>query len=139
MNVLPALAEDLVWLASRTKALTTDALGLKVTDKDGRVRGMVAFDGWTDNAAEMHIALDTPIAGRRLLVPAFCCAFISFDLGLVTANVRATNTRSRALVKSLRFAETGKTLDGWAPGESMVRYEMRRENCPWLPSGRRAA
>lgn len=134
MNCRPARPEDLEWLVARsTAALTPKALGLKVTDGE-KIVGMCVFDGWTPNAVQMHVALDNPLAGRALLVPAFACAFISFARNVVLADVAACNAKCVRLVHGLGFVEARRTLDGWDTGVDLLHFEMRKAWCRWLPS-----
>jgi RimJ/RimL family protein N-acetyltransferase len=119
-------------LAARTGyTLGADACALAAVDKSGRVRGVVGFDRWTPASVHLHVVLESPAAVRVLLPAAFAEAFAGGRV-LARGEVRASNARSLALVRHLGFAEAHRVRDGWAPGEDMVLFEMRREACRWL-------
>lgn len=108
-----------------------DARALAAVDERRRVRGVVGFDRWTPNAVHLHVALAAPSAGRVLLPAAFAEAF-SDGRTLARGEVRSSNLRSLALARHLGFREAHRVVDGWAPGEDVVLFEMRREECRWL-------
>lgn len=120
------------WLAERTGYVPGgDFRTLVALREDGSTAGVVGFDRWTPGSVHMHIALESPAAGRLLLRPAFAEAF-SGGRTLAAGLVRGGNVRSLALAKHLGFREAYRMRDGWAPGEDMVLFEMRRAECRWL-------
>lgn len=98
---------------------------------------MVAFDNWTPNACWAHMAVETPMAWRALLLPSFEYAFAS--RGLILGAIASDNAKSLRMVKSLGFTETHRIRDGHSPGVDLVFHEMRRESCPWLRQERKVA
>jgi hypothetical protein len=74
--VRQAPKDHLGWLAMRTTAQLTNACrGIEAIDRNGRIVGMVCFDGWTPRGAFAHVAVESPAAVRALLRPAFSWAF----------------------------------------------------------------
>jgi RimJ/RimL family protein N-acetyltransferase len=127
-----AVTTDAGWLTERTgHAPGPGFRALVALDTAGVIRGGVGFDGWTPGSVHLHVVLDTPVAGRALLRSAFAEAFSGGRL-LVRGEVRASNARSLTLARRLGFRETHRVRDGWAAGEDMVLFEMRREECRWL-------
>jgi hypothetical protein len=124
---------DHSWLASRAH-LVPDASfrALKAVDEHGRILAMVGYDGWTDNACCVHVALDHPTALRAVLGPGFGVPFKELGLGVVIAKVLSTNDKSLRLVKHLGFREVCRGKDWVRPGIDMVIHEMRREECRWV-------
>jgi hypothetical protein len=119
------------WLADRTGYSPGPDFRCLVSIGAGGVRGVVGFDGWTPNSVHMHVALDTPIAARELLRPSFAEAFAN-GRTLALGVVRAGNARILRLIRHLGFREAYRMKDGWAVGEDVVLFEMRREECRWL-------
>lgn len=120
------------WFQVRTGYVPgPDFRSMVAVGEDGRIRGMVGFDGWTPNSVHMHVALDEPIAARHLLRPAFAEAF-SGGRRLVIGAVRGGNLRSLALALHLGFRKAYVMKDGWAVGEDVVLLEMRRDECRWI-------
>lgn len=133
MRVEAATAEDLAWLCQRAGCvLTGNAKGVAVKDSQGRTRGVVGYDGWTPNSVQCHMAVNTPVAWRALLRPAFAYPFEEAGRRVILAVIPAGNVRSVHLAKRFGLRETHRVRDGWAPGEDLVLLEMRAEECPWL-------
>lgn len=138
MRVLAAYPEELAWLANRTDAaFTPGARAIKAVDATGRIRGMVAYDGWTVSACQAHMAVDSPIVWRSLVRPAFSYPFEEAGKSLILGIVPGDNAKSLAMVEALGFREVHRVKDGWAPGVPLVVHEMRREECVWLKPVRR--
>jgi hypothetical protein len=141
VRVLAAAPEDFAWIVSRTQCAPTAGFrALKAVDASGRIRGMVAYDGWTENAAQAHMAVDTPVAWRALLPAAFEYPFLECGKGVLLAVIPAHNVRSWTLATRFGFALVHRVVDGWARGDDLLFLEMRRESCRYLqPDARKAA
>lgn len=133
MKVLAAYPEELAWLANRTgAAFTPGARAIKAVDATGRIRGMVAYDGWTVSACQAHMAVDSPIVWRSLVRPAFSYPFEEARRTLILGIIPGDNPRSLAMAKRLGFRRVHEVKDGWAPGVPLVVHEMLRAECRWL-------
>jgi hypothetical protein len=141
MIVIPANQSMFPWLTSRAQSnASPDMKAIAVIDNEGHIHGMAGFDGWTPNSVVGTIALDSPIAFKRLIWAMFHFAFVQANRGVLLATVRGTNTRSLRLCKHVGMKEVYRVRDGIAVGEDLVVFEMRREDCRWIaPSVRRAA
>lgn len=105
---------------------------LEVVDDKGTVHGMIGYDGWTANAVVMHIALDSPIAFRHLVRPAFVYPFVQLGLGIALCAVRGDNAKSIKLTEHVGFREVYRIKDCFGGGVDQLIYEMRREDCRWI-------
>lgn len=133
MIVGPAWGVELDWICQRTGCVfTPNAVAIKAMDRYGRTRGMVAYDGWTKSAVQAHMAVDTPIAWRHLIRPAFAFPFEQHGRSIIYAVIQASNQRSLQLAVHFGFVELHHYRDAWAVGEDIVVLEMRKENCRWL-------
>jgi hypothetical protein len=131
--VRAAPPEHFDWILSRTGCARTDGFrAIEAVDPDGRIRGMVAFDLWTVNSVQMHLALEAPVVLRSLLRPAFTYVFEESDRGVAIGIVPAHNARALELDKHIGFREAHRIKDGWAPGDDLVVLEMRKHECRWL-------
>lgn len=124
------------WIAKRAKlAIGSEFRALEALDGE-QIVGMVGYDGWTLNSCSMHVAIERPIAIRRLLRPAFGLVFDprprGCGLGLVKGHVLSTNEKALALDLNLGFRELGRVKDGWDVGVDEIMLVMRREDCRWL-------
>jgi hypothetical protein len=123
------------WLEERAGCvLTRNARVMKVVDDTGRTRGAVAYDDIIANGScEVHMAVDTPWAWRRLIPACFIYPFITLGLRVVVGVTPGGNARALAVNKHLGFRETYRVRDGWAEGVDMVVQELRPEDVKqWL-------
>lgn len=138
MIVRAAPSDHFPWLVSRVGCAITPAFrAIEAVDVRGNIRGMVGFDLWTANSVQAHMAVDTPIAWRSLLRPAFRYPFLEGGRGLILGIISAANAKSLAMARGLGFHETHRIRDGQSVGVDLVVMEMRREHCRWIE--RRAA
>jgi hypothetical protein len=112
-------------------AITPTFKAIEAVD-DTTVHGMFGYDGWTPNAVVMHVALDTPIALKHLLRPAFEYPFLQLKLGIALCAIRADNIRSVKLTEHVGFREVYRIKDCFGKGIDQMIYEMRREECRWI-------
>lgn len=130
MELRAAMPADLHWLIARSgAALSSKARGVTAYDARG-VRGVVCWDGWTENAAYVHMASDTPMVWRYLPEPA--CRHFYAHYGLMIGVIPERHRASVELAAHLGFREASRIKDGWARGEDLLVMEMRREDCRWL-------
>jgi len=131
--VMAATVPDMQWIVERTQCgLTPGARAIKAVDDSGRIRGMVAYDGWTLNAVQAHMAVDSPIVWRSLTKPAFSYPFLEAGRGVILAAIPVGNAKSINLAKRFGFRDLLRIQDGWAVGEDLLMLEMRREECRWI-------
>lgn len=134
MDIVQATSlEDFRWiLAHANCVLTPYARALKAVDAAGVIHGMVAFDNWTENAVQVHMAVDAPIIWRKLLPAAFDLAFNQAGKGLMVGITPASNERALSFSRKAGFRQPYRIPNGWAAGEDMVISEMRKDECRWL-------
>ncbi len=122
------------WLSTRTGwSLSSASRAIEAVDeRTGRIVGMVGFDGWTHNAAQAHIALDVPVALRRLIPPAFGYIFREAGKGVLLTYVSSANDRSLRLMDDLEFTKIARIPDAITVGTDLLLFVMRRETCRWL-------
>jgi hypothetical protein len=125
--------EAFSWIQERTGCvLTATARAIEARDASGRIRGVVAYDMWTENSVQAHMAVDTPVVWRSLIPSVFEYPFLSAGKGLLLGVIPDGNTKSRAMARRLGFREAYRVQDGWAVGEDLIIHEMRRHDCRWL-------
>jgi hypothetical protein len=132
--------ESYPWLLERIGYAPTDRFtAIEAVDASGRIRGMIGYDCWTDNACQAHMAVDAPIVWRSLLRPGFSYPFEELGLGLMLGIIRSDNRASVEMAKALGFRLTHSIQDGAARGVDLLLIEMKREECRWLSPRRKAA
>lgn len=123
---------ELAWIEERTKAVLTRDARAVVAEEDGQIVGMVAFDAWTENAAQAHMAVVHPGVWLRLLRPGFHYVFEQAKKGILVGVIPSHNEASVRFSMGLGFKPIARIRDGWAPNDDMVMLEMRRETCRFL-------
>lgn len=133
LEVKAAPRAHLHWLEKRTGAvLTRQARAIEAIDDMGKVYGMVAYDGWTENSVQAHMAVVAPLVWRRLLPAVFRYPFEECGKGLLLGVVPSHNEASARMCQRLGFRLAHRVVDGWAPEDDLLLFELRRENCRWL-------
>lgn len=96
------------------------------------VVGMIGFDTWWGNAAQIHFAFDKPIAFRKLAREAL--SFIFSHRDVLVGWVPSSKTEILGYARRLGFRELCRVADGWARGDDMVMLSLRKQDCPakWL-------
>lgn len=140
MQIVGCYPQEYGWLVERAGCDVTPGFqAIKAIDDSGRIHGMVGYGNWTENSVLMHIALENPAAFRSILTMAFRLPFEMANRGVALATVRAKNERSMRLCQRVGFREAYRVKDGIAVGEDLVLFEMRRENCRFIPEQMRKA
>lgn len=132
IEVRAAPPEHYQWIAARASLILGPHFrALEALDGQGNILGMVGYDGWTPNSCSMHVAIENPIAVRRLLARAFTTPF-RLGRNVLLASVLSTNEKSLKFAKHLGFRQKARIQDGWSDGVDLLILELRRENCRWV-------
>lgn len=138
------------WLAERAGlALHSGFMALEAVRGD-QIVGMVGFDGLSGSndpqphgSVVLHVAVEHPAALRHLLRAGFGAAFEAPPRGFgrvaAIATVRSDNAKSLRLVRHLGFRQVFVGRDYAAPGVDFVYFELRREDCRFIPRALRRA
>lgn len=127
------------WIVRRAGCSPTpEARAIEAVDAAGNVRGMVLYDAWTENAVQVHIAVETPMAWRALLPAGLEYPFLQAKRGIIIGIISGQNRASLAFARRIGFREVARIPDGYRVGEEMVVFQLRREDC-WQIQERRAA
>lgn len=133
MRVQAGQGDAFNWVQERTGCvLTVRARAIEARDNTGRIRGVVAYDCWTENAVQAHMAVDAPVVVRSLVRAAFEYPFIEAGKEVMLGIIPALNVRSCNLARRLGFREAYRVVDGWAVGVDLIIHELRRADCRWL-------
>ena len=133
MQVIVAPEAHHKWISDKAGFCPTeDFRAVEAVDEKGQIHGMVGFDNWTENSVVVCIALDKPVALRRLIHPVFDFIFNRANRGIILCMVRGENQRSYQVCRKLGFREAYRVKDGIKVGEDMIILEMRREECRWI-------
>jgi hypothetical protein len=133
VRVLAAEPMDFAWLVGKTSCAVSGGFrAIKAIDDAGRIRGMVGYDLWTENAVTAHMAVDTPIAWRALIPECFRYPFEQCGKEIMLGVIPADNAKSWGLASHLGFRIAHTVRDGWARGVDLLLLELRRTDCRFL-------
>jgi len=132
-TVRPMAPDRLHWLIERAGCHRSDSLlALESVDEQGKIHGAVGFDGWLGNAAQMHVAIETPIAIRGLARAAFRWLFVEWGKEIALGTVPAHNEKALRLDCGIGFRPVYRLKDGWAKDDDVIFLELRKQDCRWL-------
>lgn len=130
LTVRAAPPEHFPWIMERTGCgLTQGTRAIEAVDSTGRIVGMVAYDNWTPNSVQAHMAVEYAAVWRSLKGPAFSYPFEECGRSVLLGVITADNERSAELARSFGFTEAHRIRDGWAAGVDLIVFEMRRNEC----------
>jgi hypothetical protein len=134
MHVRAATPAAFGWMTERSGYTPLpDAIGLEVVGSAGTA-GLVLLDGRTDTMAQIHVALETPRVAARIRRAVFRLAFGQLGLRVIVTVLAASNAAAVRLANGMGFTVAGRIRDGFAVGDDLLLYELRREHCrcPWV-------
>lgn len=135
MRILIAPPHHYSWICERAHVTPgPEFRALEAVDEHWGIQAMVGLDAWTKTAVALHVACRNPLVMRQLARETFRRVFLDCDKRIAMATVRGTNERSQRLVRGLGFREVFRGKDYFDIGDDMVGFEMRREECRWIPS-----
>jgi len=126
-------SEDWGWVTYMLDIpLSTDMRGI-VAVQDGVRKGVVLLENWTHNGCVAHFAATTPMVWRHgLHVEAFKYVFETNGMDFMLGYIPASNRESWRLAEHMGLREVYRIRDGFAPGDDMVMYELRKADCHYL-------
>lgn len=125
MNVRPASRESLAELERRTGAvLTRNATGIEA-HIGSKVRGVVAFDGWTAATCQVHVCA-TPWATLSLVKEGMKYIFLQLGLETMYGAIRGDNKRALQFAGHAGFELEHRFKDAHGPGVDLMLVRMRR-------------
>ena len=124
------------WFKERTHVISCeDTQGIVAYRETGCIAGMVVFDTWTDNSANVHLAIDDPTCIRRgLLREAAIHAYHVGGKKRLFGLVPSNNAKALRLNKKIGFREVARVPDAIDDGIDYVVMRLDKEECRWLPA-----
>lgn len=125
IEVRPAPPEHYGWIAERAGLVAGPQFRALEAVAGERILGMVGYDGWTPNSCTMHVAIEEPIAVRRLLARAFDVPLqLDQPRRVALAAVLSNNEKSLRFTEHLGFERVAELRDAWEPGVHLVLFRM---------------
>jgi RimJ/RimL family protein N-acetyltransferase len=120
------------WLCERIGYVPTPSLRcIANVSPEGKIFGVVGFDGWNGASCQMHAAGEGNWVTRELIYACFDYVFNVAKLKVVLGLVPSGNKKALRFNRHVGFSEVVRLKDGHPDGE-LVLLQMRRENCRYL-------
>lgn len=112
--------------------LSSSTGGLVALDDEDKPQGIVLLDNWTKTAVMGHIAIQHPMAMRKLPFEAMDYVFNRCGKRMFIGVIPSDNVKSMKFHKHLGFSEIFRIPDGYAEGVDYVMVQMLREDCKYI-------
>lgn len=120
------------WLCERIGYMPTPHIRcIGNVTKEGKILGVVGFDGWNGASCQMHVAGEGNWVSRELIRVTFDYAFNVAGMKVLLGLVPSDNERALKFDKHVGFVEVTRLKDAHPDGDLVV-LELRRENCRFL-------
>lgn len=120
------------WLCERIGYVPTPHLRcIANIRKDGKILGVVGFDGWNGASCQMHVAGEGNWVTRDLLIAVFDYVFRLADCSVVLGLVPSGNDKALRFDKHVGFIEVARVKHAHPDGDLVV-LQLRREDCRYL-------
>lgn len=124
------------WLCQRIGLEPTGHIRcLANVNKEGRILGVVGFDGYNGASLQMHVAGEPGWLTRELIWTTFNYAFNICQVNMVIGLVPSGNKDAVRFNTHLGF-KTRLVLDGAHPDGSLIVMTMDRAECRYLAKDR---
>ena len=134
--IFKALTENYEWAWMRKRACPLrceDTQGLVAYDEQGKIVAVAAFDGFTDDSCNAHVAIDNALVIRAgFLNEVFRHLFVVCDLKRVFGLVPANNRKALNFDLKIGFTEVARIPDGFETGVDYAVVRLDKEDCRWI-------
>jgi len=113
-------------------AASTDFQALGRLNSQGKLIGVVGYNGFCGRTCMMHTAGEGNWISRTLLWAAFDYPFNQTKCIQVFATVPDDNQRAMKLDCHLGFTQMAYIKDGWTEGVGLSILTMHKSECRWL-------
>ena len=116
-----------------------DTKGIVAEQDDGRLAGVVLLDMWTLNSVQMHIGIVDPMCLSKLHREVAEYVFLTCNRKIMIGLTPSINEKAIKLNRHFGFEEVYRVKDAVSDGVDIIVFELRRENCRYLPKVKEAA
>lgn len=127
--------DDWNWIKTRANPILTEGTtGIIAVDTEvNEIVAMAAFDNWTENSVQMHMAIDRPTILRHgFLEEIGNYVYNTCEKGIILATVPANNPKAVKLDTHIGMDVVYRVKDGFKKGVDYLLLELRKENCRWI-------
>ena len=127
-------ADDWQWVKEKAHVIQCeDTQGITAYDERG-IQAVAAFDSFTVDACNAHIAIDNPLVIRRgFLCEAFRHLFVTCHRNRVFGLVPSNNDKALKFDEHIGMVEVGRIPNALSEGVDYVVMCMTKDACRWIP------
>jgi hypothetical protein len=115
-----------------TVPISSFTRGLVALDKNNVPKGIVLLDQWTENSVMGHIAIQHPMAMRKLPFEALDYVFNTLGKNLFMGAIPSDNPKSLKFNQHLGFEVVYTIEDGYDIGVDILLMQLKKENCKYI-------
>lgn len=104
-------------------------------NSEGRLIGVVAFNGFCGNVCQVHLAGDGNWVSREFIKAVFNYVFNQLNLVAIVAPIAANNLRALKFDLHFGMKEVHRVKDGWEAGVDLIILQMLKSECKYLRPG----
>lgn len=122
------------WIFERACPLwCKDTQGIVAYDENGNIQAVTVMDSWTDNACQVHFAIDKPLVIKHgFLNECFRHVFITCKRKRVFGLIPSDNDRAHKLDLHIGFTEVARIPHGYSEEVDYIVVGMPKDECRWL-------
>lgn len=99
---------------------------------EGKLIGVVGFNGFVGTTACMHTAGFGNWVSRALISQSFHYPFVQVGIRHLFATVAADNKKALRFDRKMGFKDWNVIPQGWKDGVDLIILKMSREECRWI-------
>jgi hypothetical protein len=108
-----------------------DWKAIEAINGKNELQGLVLYDHFTPNSAQIHVYVVNPFGCLRLRREAFRYPFEMLQRNVLIGIVES-QSKALKFALELGFREVGRVKDGFSDGSDSVILEMRKHECKWV-------
>lgn len=135
-QVSAAVQSEFEWIVARTGChVGADFRAIKAVNSEGAIVGMTAYDTWTANSVQLHVAFKTPDVCRSIIGPSFYYPFVEAKRNIALAYVPSNNVTSLKFCNHIGFQRVYTIHNGFEVGIDVHLLLMKKQDCKWISDG----
>ena len=118
--------------------LCEDTKGI-VAERNNVPIGVIILDSWTHNSVQCHIGVTDPLCLTKIPYIVAEYVFITAGRKMLIGLTPSNKEKAIRLNKHFGFTEITRIPDAYADGIDYIIYQMKKEDCKYLPKEVRKA
>jgi hypothetical protein len=113
--------------------------GIVAVDASGKPCAVVLLDNWTPTAVTGHVAIENPMAMRKLHKELFKYVFVDCGKKMLMGVTPSNNEKALKFNAHIGLTEIARIKDAYDVGVDQVVIQLLREDCKYITQLREVA